>query len=49
MTQQGLHLAGEQQRIAIAPPVERLDPHRVTRERQRALEHVVEGESEDAL
>src|SRR5205807_10170762 len=49
VTQQGLHLARKEQRIAIAPPVERLDPHRIACERQRALEHVVERESEDAL
>ena len=49
MAQQGLHLARKQQRIAVAPPVERLDPHRIAGERQGAFHGIVDGESEDAL
>src|SRR6266853_6503363 len=49
MAQQGLHLAGEEQRIAVAPPVERLDPHRIAGERQGAFDGIVYSEGEDAL
>src|SRR5439155_19750971 len=33
--------------FAIAPPVERLDPHRIARERQGAFDAVVDSEGED--
>src|SRR5690242_8045397 len=49
MPQQGFHFAGKEQRIAIAPPVERLDSHGVAGERQRALDRIVYSEGEYAL
>ena len=49
MAQQGFHFARKQQRAPVAPPVERLDPHRIACERQGAFHDIVHSEGEDAL